>query len=357
MDSSFQDPRVAPLIAKYHTVFPDELPYGYAHCDTTHYVKVPAGTPPVSKRPYRLSVAEEEEVKARIEQLLAAGHIRPSHSPWSSPVLFAKKKNSGPGTAGLRFCIDYRGLNNVTERDQYPLPTTEDLLKRLSGAQVFSKIDLRSGYYQVRINEADIPKTAFTTRYGLYEFTVMPFGLSNAPATFMRLMNEVLVDFLDEFVVVYLDDILIFSKDETQHAVHLESVLQRLQDRKLYAKISKCEFFKTEIEFLGHIVSARGLEMTQEKVQAILDWPVPTNVSEVRSFVGLCGWYRSFIRLYADLAAPLTDLTRGNVRFIWTQAQQDAFEAIKRKVISAPVLQLHDPSKPCIILQMLPLQL
>ena len=195
------------------------------------------------------------------------GYIRPSHSPWAAPVLFARKKDSGNDPAKLRFCIDYRGLNNVTVDDRYPLPVAETLFRRLN-AKVFSKIDLRNGYYQVKIKEEDIPKTAFITRYGLFEFTVMPFGLKNAPATFMKLMNEIFKDYSDDFVVVYLDDILVFSKNEEEHAEHLRLVLERLRTQKLFAKISKCSFFQHEIEFLGHLVSGDGLRMLDDKVEA-----------------------------------------------------------------------------------------
>jgi hypothetical protein len=201
--------------------------------DTERTIEVPPGTKPTQRAAYRLSHAEEEEVKKRIKELIEAGHKKPSQSPWSSPVLFAKKKDSGPGTGGLRFCIDYRALNKITIDDKYPIPVPETLFRRLHGAQVYSKLDLQSGFYHVKVKAEDSPKTAFITRYGLYEFIVMPFGLKNAPSTFMRLMNEVLADFLDDFVVVYLDDILIFSKNEEEHQIHLRKVLQRLQQHAI----------------------------------------------------------------------------------------------------------------------------
>ena len=257
-------PKAVSLEQEFQDIF-EALPSTPVDRPVEHSIAVPPWTKPAQRAAYRLSYSEEEEVKIRIKQLIEDGHIRPSQSPWASPVLFAKKKDSGPGTGGLRFCIDYRALNHVTIDDRYPLPVAESLFRRMNGATVFSKLDLRSGYYQVSVKEEDIPKTAFITRYGLYEFTVMPFDLKNAPSTFMRLMNEVLVDFLDEFVVVYLDDILIYSKNEAEHEEHLRKVLERLRTHALVAKRSKCEFFRKEIEFLGHIISADGLRMTDDK--------------------------------------------------------------------------------------------
>lgn len=324
-------------------MFPDDLKGLKIHEGHEHSIKVEAGTRPVHHRPHRMSIALEDELKLRIDEAVEAGHIRPSASPWASPVLFAKKKDSGPGTAGLRLCIDYRGLNAVTERDQYPLPHPDDLFRRLKGANIFSKIDLRSGYYQVRVKEEDIPKTAFTTRYGLYEFMVMPFGLTNAPATFMRMMNDVLSSYTDIFCVVYLDDILIFSENEEDHDKHIRLILDRLRHHNLYAKLSKCQFFRTELEFLGHIISANGISMSDDKVKAILECPAPRSVTEVRSFLGLTNYYRRFVHRYSHIASPIIDLTRKDIPFTWGTAHQLAFDELKRKYISAPVLQVHDP--------------
>ena len=337
--------RAAQLLIDFQDVFPDDLSDLPVKRSVVHEINVPSNAQPARKPAYRLSFAEEEEVKKRIAELLASNHIQPSQSPWAAPVLFAKKKDSCPGTAGLRFCIDYRGLNNVTEDDTYPLPVAENLFARLRGATVFSKLDLRSGYYQVQIKPEDVPKTAFITRYGLFEFVVMPFGLKNAPATFMRLMNNVLKDFIDVFVVVYLDDILIFSKNEKDHEGHLRRVLMKLREHKLFAKRSKCAFFKEEIEFLGHVVSAAGVSMEEEKVQAILEWPLPTTVTQVRAFLGLANYYRSFVYRFGHFAAPLTDLTKKDQAFHWGEQHQSSFEALKTAVTTAPVLALHDHTK------------
>ena len=253
--------------------------------------------------------------------------------------MFVKKKD---GTQ--RLCIDYRALNKVTIKNRYPLPRTDEMLDRLHGANVFSKLDLRQGYNQIRVHEADIAKTAFRTRYGHYKYTVMPFGLTNAPATFMTLMNEILAPFLDDFVVVYLDDILIYSKTQEEHERHLRLVLQVLREHQLYAKASKCEFFKIEVDFLGHIVGANGVRMEPTKVDAIVKWPRPQTATHVRSFLGLANFYRRYVANYSFIAAPLTDLTAKGLKFQWGSAHERAFEELKAAVASAPVLLTPDPA-------------
>ena len=221
----------------YPDVFPEELPGMPPDRDMEFLIDLIPGTGPIAKRPYRMPPQELEELKKQIRELQAQGFIRPSSSPWGAPVLFVEKKD---GT--LRMCVDYHSLNEVTIKNKYPLPMINDLFDQLEGATVFSKIDLRSGYHQLKIHEQDIPKTAFTTRYGLYEYTVMSFGLTNAPAYFMNMMNKVFMEFLDKFVVVFIDDILVFSKNKQEHEVHLRLVLEKLREHQLYAKFSKCEF-------------------------------------------------------------------------------------------------------------------
>ena len=233
--------------------------------------------------------------------MLSKGLVRPSASPWGSPIIFVDKRD---GTT--RLCVDYRKLNDVTIKNKYPLPKIEDLFDQMNGARVFSKIDLRTGYHQLKIRETDIPKTAFTTRYGLFEYTVMSFGLTNAPAYFMNLMNKIFMEYLDKFVVVFLDDILIYSKTEEEHAEHLRLVLETLQEHQLYAKLSKCEFWLSEVAFLGHIVSSGGISVDPEKIRAILDWLSPTSVTEIRSFLGLAGYYRKFVEGFSTMPKPMT---------------------------------------------------
>ena len=288
------------LLKKYEKTFPDTLPNELPpDRDVDHRIDLVEGATPVSRPYYRLSYSELDEMKKQLDDCLEKGIIRPSKSPWAAPVLFVKKKD---GT--MRMCIDYRGLNSKTIKNRYPLPRTDDMMDRLHGAKVFSKIDIRQAYNQVKIYPRDVEKTAFRTRYGHYEYLVMPFGLTNAPATFQHLMNGILRPFLDDFVIVYLDDILIFSKTVEEHERHLEKVLQALQDNQLYAKASKCEFFRTEVDFLGHIISADGMKVEPGKIQAIVDWPQPTNMTEVRSFLGFANFDRRYIKDYSAITRP-----------------------------------------------------
>ena len=246
------------------------------------------------------------------------------------------KKKDG----SLRLCIDYRQLNRVTIRNQYPLPRIDELFDQLQGFRVYSKIDLRSGYHQLRVQESDIPKTAFRTRYGHYEFLVMPFGLTNAPAVFMDLMNRVFSPYLDKFVIVFIDYILVYSGSLEEHAEHLRTVLQILRERQLYAKFSKCQFWLDKVAFLGHVISAEGMSVDPKKIEAVVNWKPPKNVSEVRSFLGLAGYYRKFVEGFSKIAAPLTKLTRKDVKYDWVDACQRSFEELKGRLTSAPVLAL-----------------
>jgi hypothetical protein len=227
--------------------------------------------------------------------------------------LFVKKKDES-----LRMCVDYRPLNAVTIKNKYPLPRIDVLFDQLVGAKVFSKIDLRSGYHQIKIRASDILKTTFSTRYGLYEFLVMSFGLTNAPAYFMYLMNSVFMPDLDKFVVVFIDDILVYSKNEDEHTEHLHIVLQRLRDHRLYAKLSKCEFWLREIKFLGHTISQDGISVDPEKVQEVMDWKPPTTVRQIQSFLGLAGYYRRFIPDFSRIAKPMTELLKKGVKYNWS---------------------------------------
>jgi hypothetical protein len=258
------------VVSEFPDVFPKELPGMPPEKKVEFAIELIPGTAPISKRAYRVSRPELVELKKHIDELLEKGYIRPSTSPWAAPVLFMEKKD---GTK--RMCIDYRSLNEVTVKNKYPLPRIEDLFDQLRGVDVFSKIDLRSGYHQLRIRSSDILKTTFITKYGLYEFTVMSFSLTNAPAYFMYLMNIVFMDYLDKFIVVFIDDILVCSQNEQEHEEHLRKVLQRLRDCQLYAKLSKCELWISEVLFLGHVINREGLDVDPKKVAAILDWKAP----------------------------------------------------------------------------------
>ena len=301
-----------PLIREFHDVFPEELPGVPPKREVDLSIEVVQGTNPISRTLYRMAPIELKELKTQLQELLDKGFIRPSVSPWGASVLFVKKKD---GT--LRMCIDYRQINRVTVKNKYPLPRIEDLFHQLRGASVFSKIDLRSGYYQLRVKEVDVPKTAFRTRYGHYEFLVMPFGLTNAPAAFMDLMNRVFRPYLDQFVVVFIDDILVYSKDAQEHEHHLRIVLQTLRENQLFAKLSKCEFWLKEVSFLGHIGSAEGIRVDPVKIEAVVNWKPLRNVTEVRSFLGLVGYYRRFLQGFSVIASSLTRLLQKGVKFEW----------------------------------------
>ncbi|GJS39190.1 putative reverse transcriptase domain-containing protein [Tanacetum coccineum] len=276
------------------------------------------GATPVAKSSYRLAPSELEDLSRQLKELQDKGFIRPSSSPWEAGGMFVKKKDGS-----FRMCIDYKELNRLTIKNRYPFPRIDDLFDQLQGSQFFSKIDLRSGYHQLRVHEDDIPKTAFRTRYGHFEFTVMPFGLTNAPAIFMDLMNSICRSYLDKFVIVFIDDILIYSKTQEEHVEHLRLVLELLKKEKLYAKFSKCEFWLREVQFLGHVINGNGIHVDPSKIEAVKNWKAPRTLTEVCSFLGLAGYYRS-------------------KTFDWGEEQELAFQTLKDKLCNAPVLALPD---------------
>ena len=328
------DWREMEIVQEFADVFPENFGIPPSR-DTEFTIELLPGTAPQSKAPYRMAPAELKELKVQLEELLEKGFIRPSVSPWGAPVLFVKKKD---GT--LRLCIDYRMLNQVTIKNRYPLPRIDDLFDQLQGAAIFSKIDLRTGYHQLRIRESDVAKTAFRSRYGHYEFTVMPFGLTNAPAAFMSLMNRVFHRQLDKFVIVFVDDILVYSPDVRTHREHLREVLETLRLNKLYAKFSKCEFWLKKVAFLGHIISKEGVSVDPSKVETVSNWQEPRSVTEIRSFLGLAGYYRRFIKDFSKIAKPLTQLTKKGVRYSWSEECEQSFKTLKEALTTAPVLAL-----------------
>ena len=324
-----------PIIKEFPDVFPDDISGLPPDKEVEFTIDLIPDTEPISIPPYRMAPAELRELKAQLEDLLSKGFIRPSISPWGAPVLFVKKKDGS-----LRLCIDYRQLNRVTISNQYPLPRIDELFDQLQGSRVYSKIDLRSWYHQLRVQESDVPKTAFRTRYRHDEFLVMPFGLTNAPAAFMDLMNRVFQPYLDRFVIIFIDDILVFSGSSEEHSEHLRIVLQTLRERQLYAKLSKCQFWLDRVAFLGHVISAEGVSVDPQKIESVVNWKPPKNVSEVRSFLGLAGYYRKFVEGFSKIAAPLTKLTRKDVKYDWVDACQKSFDELKGRLTSAPVLAL-----------------
>jgi hypothetical protein len=275
-----------------------------------------------------------------VQALLDKGYIRESLSLCSVPILLVPKKDGS-----WCMCVDCRAINNITIRYRYPIPRLDDMLDELSGAIIFTKIDLHSGYHQIQMKLGDEWKTAFKTKFGLYEWLVMPFGLTNAPSTFMCLMNEVLRPFIGLFVVVYFDDILIYSKTMEEHFEHLSVVFDALCAARLFGNVDKCIFCTQRVSFLGYVVTPKGIEVDSSKIAAIRDWPKPTTVTQIRSFLGLAGFYRRFVHDFSSIAAPLHELTKKGVPFSWGDTQEVAFNTLKDKLTHAPLLQLPDFNK------------
>jgi hypothetical protein len=333
---------------EYADVFPDALPDGLPPARSIdHKIELKPGSTPPNRTNIRYSRVDDAGIAAYVEENLKKGFIRPSQSSYAAIPFQVSKK----GTDERRTVVDFRGLNEQTVKSKYPLPRMDELFDRLQGAVYFTKLDLRTGFHQIRIAAADIFKTAFRTSKGLYEYLVLAMGLCNAPGTFMQLMNETFADMLNKFVLVFLDDIIIFSSSLEEHEKHLRAVLDRLRKEKLYAKKSKCALFQQEVEFLGHYVGVNGLRIMEDKLQAVTDWPTPRNVREVRAFLGLAGFYRRFIRDFSRIALPLTALTRTvtGSGFGWGTQQQLAFVELKQALQSAPILILPNPELPYVM--------
>ncbi|KAG7572474.1 Zinc finger CCHC-type superfamily [Arabidopsis suecica] len=326
------------LLQDYQDVFPEDNPKGLPPIrGIEHQIDFVPGASLPNRPAYRTNPVETKELQKQIDELMEKGHIRESMSPCAVPVLLVPKKDGS-----WRMCVDCRAINNITVKYRHPIPRLDDMLDELHGSCIFSKIDLKSGYHQIRMKEGDEWKTAFKTKHGLYEWLVMPFGLTNAPSTFMRLMNQVLRAYIGVFVVVYFDDILVYSKSLDEHLEHLKLILNVLREEKLFANFKKCTFCSDNLVFLGFVVSADGIKVDEEKIKAIRDWPIPKTVGEVRSFHGLAGFYRRFVKDFSTLAAPLTEVIKKDIGFKWEQAQDDAFHALKEKLTNAHVLVLPD---------------
>jgi hypothetical protein len=319
----------------------DKLP---PHRSYDHEIKLTSDKKLPFGRIYSMSRDELTTLRTWLDENLAKGFIRPSSSHVTSPVLFVKK----PG-GGLRLCMDYRSLNDVSAKDRYPLPLIKETLNNLEGMKYFTKIDIISAFNNVRMKEGHEHLTAFLTRFGLFESLVMPFGLTGAPATFQRFINDSLREYLDQFCSAYLDDILIYSRTKEEHITHVKKVLKRLRSAGLFAKLSKCEFFVTETKFLGLIVGRDGFKMDPEKVKTILEWKTPRSATDVLRFNGFCNFYRRFIRDYSKIVTPLINLTKKNAPFNWTRSCEDAFQLLKNTVASAPTLRPFDWTKQVVV--------
>ncbi|GJV28232.1 putative reverse transcriptase domain-containing protein [Tanacetum coccineum] len=333
-----------PIIRDFPKVFPEDLSGLPLTRQVEFQIDLVPGAAPVARAPYRLAPFKIKELSEQLKELFDKGFIRPSSSPWGAPILFVKKKDRS-----FQMCIDYRELNKLTLKNRYPIPRIDDLFDQLQGSSVYLKIDLRSGYHQLRVREEYIPKTAFRTRYGHYEFQVMPFGLTNAPAVFMDLMNRVCKPYLDKFVIVFIDDILIYSKNKQEHEEHLKLILELLKKEELYAKFSKCEFWIPKVQFLGHVIDSQGIHVDPAKIESIKDWASPKSPTEIRQFLGLAGYYRRFIEGFSKIAKPMTKLTQKKVKFEWGDKQETTFQLLKQKLCSAPILALPEGSEDFIV--------
>ncbi|CAI7822075.1 unnamed protein product [Closterium sp. NIES-53] len=333
-------PELQELLQRFSGIFPDDLPEGLppqrAH---NHLIELEPGAQPTVQRQFRLTQLELDELRKQLDYLLAKKIIRPSSSPFAAPILFTPKKDGG-------FRIDYRALNRIAIKSRYPIPHADKLIDQLRTARVFSKIDLRGGYHQIRVEPPDCAKTAFRTRYRSFEYTVMPFGLTNAPATFQMTMNEAFRPLLDKCVIIYLDDILVYSRDKQQHLADLEAVFTVLDKHRLLTKGSKCEFFQDRLDFWGHVISEAGVEIDPKKLDTVKAWNPPTNITELQSFLGFVNYVRRFAPDMAHLTAPLTNLLRKGVTFTWGEKERAAFSTLKKVLCLPPVLRIADPHRP-----------
>ncbi|EED23163.1 gag/polymerase/env polyprotein, putative [Talaromyces stipitatus ATCC 10500] len=312
------------------------------HNEWDHTIPLKEGKEPVPQKIYPVSGNEEEALKKYIEENLEKGYIQPSTSPAGYPVLFVKKK----GTIDLRMCVDFRQLNNITVKDSYPLPLITEIQDKVRNKKWFTKLDITDAYNCLRIKEGEEWKTAFKTKFGHFEYLVMPFRLTNAPATFQRYINNVISPYLHDFTITYLDDILIFSNSMEEHVKHVRLVLERLKTAKLQVKLKKCEFHVQETDFLGHRITQEGIQTEKEKVQAIRDWPQPRNLKELQSFIGLINYYRRYIENYAKIMTPMFKLLKKEIPYEWNEEQQKAFEEAKKRLTTALILAQHDPELP-----------
>ncbi|KAM5551624.1 hypothetical protein ABKV19_026461 [Rosa sericea] len=333
-----QNNQIAALINRYADLFepPTSLPPARQH---DHKIKLLPNASPVSVRPYRYPHFQKTEIEKIVQELLDNGVIRPSVSPFSSPVLLVKKKD---GT--WRMCVDYRSLNAVIVKDKYPIPMVDELLDEVHGSTIFTKLDLRSGYHQIRMHAADVSKTAFRTHSGHYEFLVMPFGLTNAPSTFQSVMNDVLRDYLRKFALGFFYDILVYSSLVEAHLEHLEKIFKRLQQHSLKVKKGKCNFGVAKVEYLGHVVSAEGVAVDPAKIECIKSWSQPKTVKGLRGFLGLAGYYRKYVKNFGMIAKPLTNMLKIG-GFKWSPEAEKAFDNLKTALMNTPVLAPPNFSK------------
>jgi hypothetical protein len=336
-------PWVSELLSEFSEVFQDPLPPGLPpERSEGHSIPTESGHPPPFRSMYCLSPLEYRELEKQVTKFWKDGILEVSQNPYGAPVLFVPKQNG----KGLRLCVDYRALNSITIKYRCTIPRIDDLLDAVAGrSSYFTSLDLTSGYHQILISEEDRPKTAFWTPFGHFHFQVLIEGLTNAPATFQTVMNSILHPYIRKFVVVYIDDILIFSKSKAEHQTHVRLVLEVLKREKFFVCKAKSSFAQSEIKYLGHIVDKQGIRPDPKKVDAVQTWPIPKNVHDVRSFLGLVNYFRKFIEHYSEIAVPLTKLTKKSHPWVWTGRCQYAFELLKQKLIEAPLLRTPDSER------------
>ena len=336
-----QDARTAALLKKYECVFRSELPAGLPpERSVEHTIEDEKGSKTPHRPLYQLSPAELKACKEYVEDLLKKGKIRRSKSPYVASLFFVKEEDK------LRGVVDYRALNRIKKRNNAPIPRYDEMFDRLGCAKVFSRLDLKTGFHQIRMRAEDTEKTAFSTKYGQFEYLVMPMGACNSPATFQSLMNDIFHGCIDKFLVVHIDDLLVFSKDDESHHRHLETVLQRLKEHEFYVSPKKCEFFKEEMDFLGLLIGKNGIKVNPKKVEILRTWPKPSSITDLSSFLGLLQFFRRFIPNFCEVAAPLTDLTKKDQGLHkWDTRCDEAFESLKTAITEAPFLVSPDWEK------------
>lgn len=336
-------PEIQKLVQQYAHLFSE--PTGVPSSRSmAHSIPLLAGTQPFRLRPYRYTPAQKDEIEQQVAKLLKNHMIQESTSPFASPALLVKKKNGE-----WRLCVDYRRLNAYTIKNKFPIPIIEELFEELRGARWFTTLDLRSGFHQILVKAEDQYRTAFQTHSGHYEYKVMPYGLTGAPATFQSIMNQILAKLLRKCVVVFIDDILIYSKSFEEHVQHVKMVFELLQEHQFKVRLSKCSFAQQQLRYLGHVISSQGVATDPSKIRDVQNWQTPSSVKELRGFLRLAGYYRRFVKNFGLLAKPLTELLKKGQIFAWTTITEQAFQALKDALTSAPVLALPDFSKPFVV--------
>lgn len=335
--------QIQDLISEYDDIFTDPKFLPPPRLGFDHKIPLKEGSTPVNLRPYRYSIIQKDIVDKFVDEMLTQGIIQYSNNPYASPAVLVRKKDGS-----WRLCVDYRRLNQQTVKDRFPIPLIEDLMDELGGSAVYSKLDLRSGYHQLRMEQGEEYKTAFKTHAGHFEYLVIPFGLTNALASFQALMNHIFHPFLRRFVIIFFDDILIYSPSIEDHVLHLQTVFQVIRDQNLFLKKNKCCFATYKVEYLGHFITREGVTTDPSKVRAVADWHQPSYIKQLRGFLGLAGYYRRFVNDFGKIAKPLIDMLKKD-SFIWSDISAAAFLTLKRALISTPVLALPNFSKTFVV--------